>query len=75
MGSNIEQRIAPVRKESSIQEGPGMTDMEQWRTTADLYGADLMLQHTIGSLPDDVLLDVFDIYLTTYYQDEGESRK
>jgi F-box-like len=39
---------------------------------ADLYGTDPNLQRvTIGSLPDDVLLDVFDIYLATSYEGEN----
>jgi hypothetical protein len=57
MGSKIEKRVAGLKKELFIRQGPGMTDPEPRQCMVICVAQALVLQRvTIGSLPDDVLL-------------------
>jgi F-box-like len=60
IGSNGVKRVARRRKELFIQSGPGRACLGP-QTIVELYRAGHVLQRVpIGSIPDDVLLEIFD---------------
>jgi F-box-like len=65
IGSNSKNIVAPQCEKSLIQQEPSKTHQEPpyrilTRSCVQLYGVGQ--QATIGSLPDNVLLDIFDFY-------------
>ena len=71
IGSNSKNVVAHRRKEFLIQQGPGETHRVQPQRLLSCVvcrGIGPVFQRvTIGSLPDDVLLEIFDFYLTIDY--------
>jgi F-box-like len=64
--SKSEKHVARHRKESFIKQRPGATPLEQSQRPLTLYGAGMAFPWvTIASLPNDVLLTIFDFYLVT----------
>jgi F-box-like len=63
LGSKREKRVAKRLKELFIQQGPGRIHLESTAPIAELNHAGMLLPRvTIGSLPDEVLLEIFYAY-------------